>query len=570
MKVVYFGRSAPRFASPPQDAGNLIELHPNNWDDYGHKTTFGVSCRIDGQDINLGGLRLLIEKQQTSQLYLDQLRSNGWNGEFPIPGTNYVSVPNELSFYEQLMATLSVAEVDEIARKLRDASYLVNFVNDQDAIALTDSSGFVNSLQRERGSQRAYSDAWKIIAERGLDVLDLGFRFRDVFGDLSTLEFKFKSIGLLPHDINVLIGPNGVGKSQLLLQIVKEWIGDDHKIGPTGPDGFAERPNLSQIVVVSYSPFEKFPVDMSAVARQDTDAYRYFGLRGRGEAKAGESRGQVSLSLDAPKRYAAHSLISCLREDERYMAIRDWEPKLTTMESVLRTGFEFDFAAVAISPGGDPHTLYNSPVPRRLPHVVANIDGEAMEFVPITHDVVGALKPDALSGEVLATRGVFFFKNGALVELSSGQRLFSFIVVNILGVIRRGSLVLIDEPELFLHPKLEIQFIDMLKQILARFSSKALLATHSIVTVRETPADCVHVMARTDEGLVIKRPPFQTFGGDVQRIASYVFGDASESKPFQRWIAERLKTTDAEMLIATLGHELNEELIVEIRAIANA
>jgi hypothetical protein len=33
----------------------------------------------------------------------------------------------------------------------------------------------------------------------------------------------------------------------------------------------------------------------------------------------------------------------------------------------------------------------------------------------------------------------------------------------------------------FLHPTLEIQFIEMLKAILARFNSKALMATHSVV-----------------------------------------------------------------------------------------
>ncbi|MCV5791964.1 ATP-binding protein, partial [Escherichia coli] len=61
------------------------------------------------------------------------------------------------------------------------------------------------------------------------------------------------------------------------------------------------------------------------------------------------------------------------------------------------------------------------------------------------------------------------------------------MVTNILGAIRRNSLILIDEPELFLHPTLEIAFIQMLKKILRNYASKALLATHSLVTVRELP-----------------------------------------------------------------------------------
>jgi len=140
-------------------------------------------------------------------------------------------------------------------------------------------------------------------------------------------------------------------------------------------------------------------------------------------------------------------------------------------------------------------------------------------------------------------------------------------VINILGAIRRNSLILIDEPELFLHPTLEIAFIRMLKSILASYGSKALVATHSLVAVREIPRDCVHVFEQTDQGLAIKTPPFETFGGDVQRISSYVFGDKALSKPYEDWLRVQLKEFGtASNLIAALGDDINEELIIQIHA----
>ena len=179
--------------------------------------------------------------------------------------------------------------------------------------------------------------------------------------------------------------------------------------------------------------------------------------------------------------------------------------------------------------------------------------------------------PDRLSAACVAESGVAFFKDQRPIELSSGQRLFAYVVTNLLGVIRRNSLVLVDEPELFLHPTLEIQFVEMLKDILASFNSKALLATHSEVVVREVPADCVHVLARTDDGLVISHPPFQTFGGDIQRISSYVFGDNAVSKPFERWLREKLNEYDsADALIEALSDSLNEELIIQIKAMGKS
>ena len=64
------------------------------------------------------------------------------------------------------------------------------------------------------------------------------------------------------------------------------------------------------------------------------------------------------------------------------------------------------------------------------------------------------------------TSGVIFIKDNEVVKLSSGQRLFFYIVINLVGEIKKDSLIVIDEPELFLHPNLEIVFISLLKKVL--------------------------------------------------------------------------------------------------------
>src|SRR5262249_31767138 len=130
--------------------------------------------------------------------------------------------------------------------------------NDPAAQALIASEGFEKSLQRERGSVKAYLDGWRIFEREDIAVLDLGFIFNDVFGHTSTLNLKFHAANPLPHDINVLIGPNGSGNSRVLHQMVEDWISPSDST----ETGFVAKPNLSQLVVVSYSPFERFPVDL--------------------------------------------------------------------------------------------------------------------------------------------------------------------------------------------------------------------------------------------------------------------------------------------------------------------
>jgi hypothetical protein len=170
------------------------------------------------------------------------------------------------------------------------------------------------------------------------------------------------------------------------------------------------------------------------------------------------------------------AVLACLDDDKRYFPIKGWAKKLETAEKILRSAFEFDFAAVSVKKGVSPERYYNNP--QGIQTLACDFEDENVSerFIPISSDRIEELNSALLKQRVIAATGVRFFHKGKPIELSSGQRLFTFIVINILGAIRRDSLILIDEPELFLHPSLEIQFIGMLKKILSQFNSKALLA----------------------------------------------------------------------------------------------
>lgn len=558
MRICYLGRRAARRNSPPEGNDDVLELLWDNWDDHGYKTSFIPVCRVNGEIVDIGTLRLLVEGSDNSYAALDGLLKSGWDGTFPAPGINYISVPSEITFYQQLKASLDVNVAIQVAESLRDASHLQHNL-DTDAITLIGTNGFEKSLQRERGSISAYLDGWKILDNQAIAVEGFEFHFQDVFNDISTIALNFDSENVFPHEVNILIGPNGTGKSQILHQMVESWI------RPEDSDiGFAEKPNLSQLVVVSYSPFERFPVDMQGLRLRDTDVYRYFGFRGRSASTTEGRPGKIRLSHEFPRRDAEQSLIACLADDQKYKAITDWARKVSTMEEVLRTAFQFDFAAIEIEPHRRVRSLYTD---FELVTSPTSIEHEKGTFIPITPHTARHLNAARLSDVCIPGAGVTFFKEDEEIELSSGQRLFAYIVINLLGVIRRNSLVLIDEPELFLHPTLEIQFIEMLKEVLASFNSKALLATHSEVIVREIPSECVHVMHRAEDRIVISNPPFQTFGGDIQRISSYVFGDNAVSKPFEKWLEKKFyEFGSSDALIEAMGDNINEELIIQIKA----
>lgn len=572
MRIVYVGNNKDLLQRWLGKNEDVLLLLYDRWDDFGYKTRFPTICRIDGEEIEIGAIRVLFEEQQASHSFLASLRELGWDRTFPVDDANDISVPEEITFYEQLRDLLEPDEAMKIALALRDASHLVFALEDERAIQLIETEGFQASLQRERSSQNSFTDGWRTLGGHVLGVRDLKFVFRDTFDELSELELKFVSRSPLPHDINVIIGPNGVGKSSVLRQMIRAWI----QPNPNHPELegaiFDPRPNLSQLVAVSYSPFERFPVDTDDEPSldkplKDKDIYRFFGFRGRHLSQSTRRPTSIRNNLAVPRANACLSLIQCLVDDRRYGTIKAWANKLRTLEDVLSSAIEFDTAAVKLKQeailedviGDDPFDQAQ----------VFELGGEAKldRYLAISprDDVINI---PALQRHVDMDGGVAFFRDGSPVELSSGQRLFCYIVVNVLGVMRRNSLVVVDEPELFLHPTLEIQFVSMLKQLLRTYGSKALVATHSVVTVREVPSRCVHVFDNTDDGLRISNPPFETFGGDVQRISSYVFGDRSVSKPHEAWLKgllQQYRTADA--VIEALDEDLNEEMIIQLNAI---
>lgn len=575
MKIIYVGRDEKARSEWQSGKQDILLLLYDRWDDFGFKTRFPTFCRVGGETLELGAIKILFEASPRSHQHLKALRTEGWDGAFPIDKQNYISVPEDITFYDQLQGALSNEGAQVIAKNLRDASYLVYQHEEPQATELIDTQGFRDSLQRERGSQKAFADGWKVLSGNALGVSDLTFDFRDVMGNISSMKLNFDSQSILPHDINVLIGPNGVGKSWLIKQLVRAWLLPPKQAALLDGAGFTEKPNLSQLVAVSYSPFEHLPVDADdepdlEKPLQDKDVYRFFGFRGRPAPERGKKSRKTRHGLVVPKINAATSLISCLTDDLRYSRMKAWANKLDTLRLVLGNAISFDAAALRLEPGAPVEDIIvQDPLGDLRVIELDQKHDEPGTYIEISSRD-GVLDVGLLKNHVDYEAGVTFFDGDQPVSLSSGQRLFLYIVVNVIGVIRRNSLVIVDEPELFLHPTLEIEFVTMLKKVLRTYGSKAVLATHSAVTVREVPSSCVHVMGKSDDELIITSPPFETFGGDVQRIASYVFGDKAVSKPHESWLRRLLQEYgSAEEVIAILGEEINEEIIIELHAMDN-
>lgn len=108
--------------------------------------------------------------------------------------------------------------------------------------------------------------------------------------------------------------------------------------------------------------------------------------------------------------------------------------------------------------------------------------------------------------------------------MSSGQLHIFNLLTFIYAHIKLTSLLVVDEPEVHLHPQIVVVFMAMLGKILKRFRSFAVIATHSPLVVREIIGENVYLMKTVDGDIPnVGKVPFETFGADASELYRNIF-----------------------------------------------
>lgn len=144
--------------------------------------------------------------------------------------------------------------------------------------------------------------------------------------------------------------------------------------------------------------------------------------------------------------------------------------------------------------------------------------------------------------------------------LSSGQRHILHMMTSLFSHIHMSSLVVIDEPEVHMHPKALIEFMDALQKTMVLFDSFAIIATHSPLIVREIITSNVYRMVRQDsDNPSIAKVPFNTFGEDIALLYARIFHYDEDDSIFTRVISQRAsKYRSADKLINFVENEMGE------------
>ena len=152
------------------------------------------------------------------------------------------------------------------------------------------------------------------------------------------------------------------------------------------------------------------------------------------------------------------------------------------------------------------------------------------EIIDLNNDNIKISNKHLLSKWVYPT--IFFYKNGQQISFdscSSGEKHILFAYIGILSRIEHNSLILIDEPEISLHPEWQIRYISTISKLFYKYKNCCfILASHSHYFVSELKGDSSSIVvlknnpsSNTPNAEII---PYDTYSWSAENIIYNVFG----------------------------------------------
>lgn len=337
------------------------------------------------------------------------------------------------------------------------------------------------------------------------------------------------------NKIDLLTGPNGSGKTRTLTALAEKfraYDNDFHRASRSPDDMDIELKDGYQprkVIAQTYSPFSRFPSqipDHSHLKESLTSVYAEGIRRRRFYSCLGLFRSTPAIINNISKRALETSIFNISESPECAASIAGLMPNIGLQDRFTlkyKPARQFNYFLSAFEYGGleailgslNDRRYYDVPGPitRELrktnPAQFADLLAEA--FKMLKHIQVGKTLYEAEFGsrgrknsyDYAIVQALSLFRQLDMLELvscnltdindysfdvakaSSGQQQMICSIMELASSLENDALVLIDEPELSLHPKWQQIYIDHLHAALEPFiGCHVLLATHSPLVVQ--------------------------------------------------------------------------------------
>ncbi|MFL1875035.1 AAA family ATPase [Hansschlegelia beijingensis] len=518
----------------------LVAVLPvrTTWNDYG-LNYFADLFVIDEHDQTFQThMRVMFEGATHSEsVFLDMLERFGNIFSIEEVDRPFVSLIPRSESYAALIGMLGFDVAVSALRMLRDAVVVRLEGEDEESLRLSSSADFhIGALRATGANDALYRGARHFRRATSTPMEDAAINV--VFtaqlksaDNLYEVPFCFQPEELFPERICVLIGKNGVGKTQLLKSIVDGLY--DAETAEPRRSHFTPPFAPTRVLVFSSVPTDPFPRSIGAWRGID---YEYFAINA---ARQGS---------DAPLLSA---IMASRNADDGEQSQRVHIDRMHVIKQALdKIGLwhRLHLPLRSIEEGNE------------LPNVVT-VDGRP--YFPISRSLNER-------NELLLTHRIDWERNVVILndaieprDLSSGEFAMLRFICQVSGALEQGSLLLLDEPETHLHPNFVSDLMEILDSLLQATKSVAIIATHSAYVVREVPKSRVNILTLEDREILIDPPRLQTFGASIDTISQFVFHDTNLTHRYQKTLAKWAERVGREKglqgIVEQYGAQLNPE-----------
>ncbi|GEN46252.1 ATP-dependent nuclease [Alkalibacillus haloalkaliphilus] len=474
------------------DSGTIVFLMKDSWNDWWeYRTVFGVYLANENTVNWIGTVKI----GQTDLMH------NGGEAVSPVISDSFnqlerkfFSLGQDVSYYYNLNSLGDEIRF-QILRRLNDIALDEEIYEEVKELHITKKS-ILRSV-----SKTSVKGQYRRLANGNAELTEYNFSYVLPNNEMdSKFKIKVKPGTLPPSNIHVVIGRNGVGKTNLLKNLINRLRTNSSEYGELTYDVTSQSPEdlFANLVSVSFSSFDPGHDVFEEVT--DADGIRYLNIGSL--KKTGESFTPKSLEdLQNEFKESIKSLSNSAKT-------KRWKRAIKTLES--------------------------DPI----------FEGLGIEYL-IQPEFEPRIDP--------------IFNN-----LSSGHKIVLLTITKLVETVEERSFVILDEPEIHLHPPLLSAFTRALSDLLIYRNAVALIATHSPVILQEVPGGCVWIMNRTNNLVSFDRPELETFGENIGTLTREIFGLEVTDSGFHTFLKNAIERHNS---YEEIIEEFNDNLGMEARTI---
>ncbi|MFC9755239.1 AAA family ATPase [Streptomyces sp. NPDC056921] len=492
-----------RFAGVPEGPLPIAVLERDGWDDFGWRTMFVLTVVDEDGPHEIGEVKIgalgMSRRAETVVQPPEEFTT--------IPG-EYFSLGQDDTYYERLSLLGDQTRV-AVLEGLLDVAY------SEHVYALAQDEDVTRESLLRFIRPAAVEEQYRRIARGGarVDSYDVVYQAppNGAGGKGVKLSFSIRPHKMPSHNIHVLTGRNGVGKSVLvnrLAQAVADPDADPAQVGRIIEAGRGGRLSFANLVSISFSAFDDLP-----------------------QLPASEAFPTVHVGLRAPTANGAH----CLKSP--------WQLKKDFADSIeaCLTGRQRERWIDAV--------------------------------LTLSYSGSGLLEDNWIEdfSTIESTRRRRREARKLFASLSAGHKAVLLTATRLVEYVGERTLVIIDEPETHLHPPLLAAFVRVLSDLLTDRNGLAIIATHSPVVLQEVPAGCVYKLRRYGDGMKASRPTIETFGENVGVLTHEVFGLEVTDTGYHRYLATMVaEGMSYQDILNAFGRQLGGEARIIARSLVAA